>query len=248
VTQDLVILSPEKTVLTYRLAGLGSRAIAQLVDLLIVIALIFGIGMLLALTIGSIDQGIYVGMLLLTSILGPFAYFILFEGLWNGQTPGKRAAGIRVHMADGTPVTMLASIGRNLLRAADFLPSFYFLGLLAIFTNPKAQRLGDLIADTVVCVEWRPDRMAMPAPHSVGVHAFESAVGDLRGMTIEEYNALRRLCDRYPELPPEVRNSLMQEVFMPITQRRKIPMQQNVHPIYIAEATVMKYGRQHGLL
>lgn len=76
----------------------------------------------------------------------------------------------------------------------------------------------------------------------------ESHVGDLRGMTIEEYNALRRFADRFPELPVSIQNQLVREVYQPIAAKRGITPVANVHPIFLAEAAVMKYGREHGLL
>ena len=111
-----------------------------------------------------------------------------------------------------------------------------------------SQRLGDLIADTVVVVERRGLPLYHPAPHAAGIHAYESAVGDLRGMTSEEYLALRRLADRFPELPPRIQFQMIDDVWKPIADRRKIPSYPNIHPLLLIEATVMKYGRQKGLL
>ena len=245
---DLVVLSPEKTILTYRLSGLGSRILAHFLDLIILGALLWVISMFVALTISQLDPMIATGIILFMFALGWLLYFILQEGLWNGQTLGKKAAGLRVRMADGTPITFGAAVGRNLLRFADFLPGTYFVGLLAMFTNPKSQRLGDLISNTVVVYEKRGVPMFSPSPHTAGLHALESYVGDLRGMTIEEYNALRRFADRFPELSTEVQIRLTKDVWQPIAQRRGVPSLPNVHPIYLAEAVVMKYGRAHGLL
>jgi hypothetical protein len=184
---------------------------------------------------------------LLTTFL-PFAYFILFEGLLNGITPGKKLVGLRVRMADGTPITFAAALGRNLLRPADILPGTYFVGVISMFFNPKSQRIGDIVAGTIVCIEKQPQFGVTPAPHTAGVHPFESAVGDLRGMTQEEYDALRRFCDRFPELTAATQSRLMNELWEPLAKRRNVPSIPNVHPIYLAEAVVMKYGRQHGLL
>ncbi len=244
---DFAVLSPEKTILTYRLAGLGARVSAQLLDVVVVIALIIGISILGSL-LAWVDVGSASAFSAVASFLVTFLYFILLEGLWNGQTLGKKAVGVRVRMADGTPVTFWAAIGRNLLRPADFLPMFYTLGVAAMFTNPKSQRIGDLVAGTIVIYEKRPNRAAVVAPHSVGVHQYESEVGELRGMTLEEYDALRRLCDRYPELTPETQGRLIGDVWEPIAKRRNVPDRPGVHPLYLAEAAVMKYGRQHGLL
>ena len=100
----------------------------------------------------------------------------------------------------------------------------------------------------MVTYEKRPVATFVPAPHTAGLHAFESEIGDLRGMTLEEYNALRRLCDRFPELPSRIQERMLAEVWRPIAARRNVPGLPNVHPLYLAEAAVMKYGREHGLL
>lgn len=253
--QELVILNPEKTLLSYRLAGIGSRMIAQLLDLVIIGGVLFGLFTLTVLiagivglsSSGQIPQSFFVPFVVLASV-GPFLYFIIFEGLWNGQTIGKKAAGIRVRMADGTPLTFAAALGRNLLRPADLLPMFYFAGLLAIFTNTKSQRLGDMLANTVVLYDKKGEARFTPAPYVLGIHPFEQHVGELRGMSVEEYVALKKLCDRFPELSKGIQEKLIKEVWNPIAARRGIQPIPNVHPIYLAEATVMRYGRTHGLM
>ena len=82
------------------------------------------------------------------TILGAFVlyygYFALFEALWSGQTPGKRAIGIRVIVAAGRPLGALDAVLRNVLRIIDQLPGMYAVGLLAIFLTERNQRLGDL--------------------------------------------------------------------------------------------------------
>lgn len=247
---ELALLSPEKTILTYRLASVGSRVFAHLVDVIIIIVVLvlsgIAVGVSGVLGPGTIVLSSTVFMIFLAAF--PFMYFIVFEALWNGQTLGKKALTLRVRMADGTAITPLAAIGRNLLRPADILPGTYFVGLLAMFTTPKSQRLGDLVSNTVVVYEKRAQPYFTPAPHTAGIHPLESQVGELRGMTLDEYNALRRYCDRFPELSPNAQTKLTSEVWLPIASRRGVQMAPNVHPIYLAEAVVMKYGREHGLL
>ena len=246
--QDFAVLTPETTIVSYRLSGLGSRIGAHVLELIFVGGGIYVLILILSVTLIRFDEDLATGILLPAMVILPFLYFILFEGLWNGQTLGKRLCGIRVRMADGTPITFAAAIGRNFLRPADMLPGPYFLGLLAMFTNPRSQRIGDMIASTVVCYEKRPIPIFASAPHVVGIHPFEAQVGDLHGMTAEEYDALKRFCDRFPELSWSTQNKLLQEVWQPIAARRKVPALPDVHPLYLAEAVVMKYGRQHGLL
>lgn len=246
--QELPILTPEKAILTYRLAGLGSRVGAHLLDLVIFTILLIVVMFALAFGARITDEGLVTGITMVLASLGPFAYFILFEGLWNGLTPGKKAVGIRVRMLDGTPVTFGGALGRNLLRPADMLPGPYLLGVVAMFLNPRSQRIGDLVSSTIVVYEKRPNTHFSTAPHLVGIHPYEQQVGELRGMTKEEYDALRRFCDRYPELSANTQAKLLAELWEPIAERRKVPAIPHVHPLYLAEAAVMKYGRQHGLL
>lgn len=248
---DIAVLSPEKTVLTYRLAGLGSRALAHFVDGLIILALIYVMLIASALfgaPLGQEGSQIVMGIFFLVFSLVPFAYFIFFEGFWNGQTLGKKMVGIRVRMADGTPITFGASTARNLLRVADFLPALYFLGTVAMFVNPKLQRIGDLIAGTIVTHEIRVVTSFSIAPHRVGIHPLEHLVGELRNMTDAQYNVLRRYCDRFPELPNDVQDHLTNSVWLPMSDSLGVKMHNDIHPLYLAEATVMKYGRVRGLL
>ncbi len=244
--QGVSILSPDKTILTYRLAGLGSRVGAHVIDGIILLVLYYGLSM--AMTLASLAGSVLTAPFIVLFTATPFLYFIICEGFFNGATPGKKALGLRVRMSDGTPITFGAALGRNLLRPADLLPGTYFVGIVAMLMNPKSQRLGDLIANTVVCYERQPQFGVSPAPHTAGIHPFESAVGELRGMNQEEYDALRRFCDRFPELTPDTQIRLLRELWDPLARRRNIPAIPNVHPIFLAEAVVMKYGRQHGLL
>lgn len=247
---DFAVLTPEKTLVTIRLASLPTRVYAHLLDLtvwvLLVIAAQFFFGLLAVFQPFLAKMG--TDFLLLFGIVTLFLYFILQEGLWNGQTIGKRAFHLRVVLADGTPAGFVAALGRNLLRPADMLPGPYLVGIIAVLTNVRSQRIGDLFANTIVVREQREPQRFTPAPHFVGEHQFERSVGDLRGMTIEEYVVLRRLCDRYYEMPGEVQARLMAEVWSPIARRRGVPQVPEVHPLFLAEAVVMKYGRSHSLL
>jgi uncharacterized RDD family membrane protein YckC len=248
--QELLILNPEKTVLSFSLARLASRISAQILDgILLFVFMMIVSAIAQALTTNAFEPNpLVMGAAIVIISLGPFAYFILLEGLWNGQTLGKKALNIRVRMADGTPVTFSAALARNLMRPADFLPIGYFVGILAMFTNRKSQRLGDMVAQTIVTMEKRAEPRFSPAPYILGVHPFEQHVGELRGMNSDQYTTFKRLCDRFPELPTAVQNRLIHEVWEPFAERFKISPLPNVHPIYLAEAVVMKYGRSHGLL
>ena len=246
---DLAILTPERAVLSYRLAGIGSRVLAHLIDILILVAslalLLFGITVALAWR----DAALAAGVSMFIAFVVPILYFVLSEGLGNGQTIGKRVMGIRVRMADGTPVGLEGATLRNLLRPADILPGPYFVGFASIFLSARAQRLGDLAAGTVVITERQDAPRYAVAPHGVGYHPLEGSVGSLRGLTMAEYAGLRRLADRYYELPPEAQRRLIETVYRPIAARLGIPRPPaGETEIRMVEAVVMAQGRRKGLL
>jgi len=244
---DINVLTPEKVLVSYQQARLGSRAVAAIIDHLLIGAGLFGAAMVLS----PIFSARFVGpfLMVLVYVFGYFLYFTLFEGLWNGLTPGKATARIRVRMLDGTPITFPAAIYRALMRLPDlFFPFFFLTGALTIFISEKGQRLGDLAAGTVVINERPSPIPATPSPHIFGIHPLEVHVGDLRGMTRADYLMLKQLADRFPTFHEEVRNKLLREVWEPWSQKHNMPTISGVHPIYVIEAVVMKYGRTRQLL
>jgi uncharacterized RDD family membrane protein YckC len=242
--QDLVVLTPEKTVITFRLASLSSRIGAQIIDLMFIFCVLAAGSAVIAFTFGNSS----LAPLFIFYVLFPYLYYVLLEGYWNGQTLGKKVAGIRVRMSDGGAITIKAAFLRNLLRVADFFPMFYLAGLLSIFTTPRGQRLGDIAANTVVIADTVQLPIFTPTPYALGVHAQESLLPDLRNMTVEDYIALKKMCDRFPEFPTNVQDRMIRDIWTPIATRLHVPEVPNLHPILLAEATVMKYGRMHGLM
>ena len=221
---------------------------AHFVDLLLFLFITYAVTM--GVSMMSMAWGWSLSELLIGLFLtfGFFLYFILQEGFFQGQTLGKRIFNLRVLSSDGTPVTFSGALYRNLLRPADMFPGFYLVGIIAIFTNERSQRIGDLAAGTLVIHDPKVPFGFTPAPHRYGMHPFEDSVGPLQRMTIEEYFAIKRLCDRFPELPPAVQNQSIQEIWVPFAQGQKIAPLDNVHPIYQMEAVVMKFGRMHKLI
>ena len=105
--------------------------------------------------------GVGGGFFLIFLFVIEWLYPVLFEVFWRGQTPGKKALGISVINDDLTPVTLGSSMVRNLLRSVDFLPLLYLAGLIAMLSNRRFQRLGDLAAGTLVISVRESSR---PAP------------------------------------------------------------------------------------
>jgi hypothetical protein len=140
-----------------------------------------------------------------------WGYYVLFEVLWNGQSPGKRVFRLRVVKVAGHPVGFFDSVLRNLLRAADAFPLFpsgisgigcYGFGAISMLFSPRFQRLGDLAARTVVILErqsWYGRRMP-------GQQTAATLAGDamLRGMRLSnrERRMLAEFVDRRHRLHP----------------------------------------------
>ena len=151
----LNIDTPENVAFGYTVAGIGSRFLAALVDTTIIV-------LLQLIVLGTSSFALKAAKLMneldawAAAIFGLVAfalfwgYYIFFEMLWNGQSPGKRWAGLRVIRTDGTPVTLAESIIRNLVRLIDFLPIGYGIGIVAMFLNDQARRLGDMAAGSLV--------------------------------------------------------------------------------------------------
>lgn len=248
VTDEIAVLTPEKVVVSYPVASLSSRVTAHLLDLVFAAMTIAGLVTFANLFLGWLSTDMAEWVASLIAAFGLFGYFMLFEGLWQGQTLGKRSLGLRVVMTDGTPVTGMAAFYRNLLRPADMFPSFYLVGFVCIFTNPLAQRLGDQVAGTIVVKSTKPVSSFSAAPHRYGTHPFEPHVPGLARMTMEEYFAIKRLCDRFPLLPAGTQASCLRTVWEPFASRHGVEALPGVHPIYLMEAVVMKYSRAHRLV
>jgi uncharacterized RDD family membrane protein YckC len=139
------IATPEGIELELRLAGPVPRAGAWALDFLLRLALLFLAAMVFG-VLGGFGTGIFLLLWFFLEWLFP-AWCEVYLG---GATPGKKAFGLAVLHDDGTPVRWPAALARNLLRAIDFLPLFYGIGLLAMLMNRDFKRLGDLAAGTIV--------------------------------------------------------------------------------------------------
>ena len=137
--------TPEGVALRLPAAGPVPRAVAWLIDLAIRGALLFLVSILLGL-LGRVGAGVY--MVVLFVIF--WGYPVVFEALYGGQTPGKRALSLRVVSADGAPIGWMASFVRNLMRTVDMLPLGYGAGLVTSLADPWSRRLGDMVAGTLV--------------------------------------------------------------------------------------------------
>ena len=162
-TEDVLIIeTPERVPLHFALASIGNRFIAAAIDHAIqALALgLIGIASAILMSVSFIEQTlssapkwVYAVMIILLFLI--FAgYFAFFEWIWSGQTPGKRWLKLRVIREDGRPITFWEASVRNLLRSFDMMPfPFYSVGLISVFSTTRDQRIGDMVAGTVVVRE-----------------------------------------------------------------------------------------------
>jgi len=158
---NYTIVTPENVELDYEIADIGSRFLATAIDFSIQTLLIFGALYPLDLLklenleskasdlFSSITGAIFLALSLLITV----GYYAIQEAAFNGQTIGKRILNLRVRRENGDPIGFWESLLRNIIRLVDFLPSFYSVGLISMFFNKKAKRLGDLAAGTIVIRE-----------------------------------------------------------------------------------------------
>jgi uncharacterized RDD family membrane protein YckC len=200
------VVTPEGVSLHLPAAGPVPRAVAWTIDLGIRVGILLLTGMIFGL-LGTAGQGLY---LILTFLIF-WAYPILFETLWNGQTPGKKAMSLRVVASNGAPVGWLPAITRNLLRTVDMLPFGYATGLIACLADPYARRLGDMVAGTLV-VHSERERESSAAP-------INAVVAPAVPLQPAEQAAVVAFGERAPALTPG-RQEELADLVEPVTGSR----------------------------
>jgi uncharacterized RDD family membrane protein YckC len=149
------IETPENVILTFHIAGPGSRIGAFLADLCIRIVIGYALVFCMGAAFPVLGQALSTGAFLIGLFLLEWGYGALFEGLNRGQTPGKKIFKLRVIKDAGYPISFYDATLRNFVRAADFLPFGYGSGLLCMTATKRMQRIGDLVAGTIVIHDER---------------------------------------------------------------------------------------------
>lgn len=182
--------TPEGILLELRPAGLSARLYAFLLDWLLRVAILYGIFMA-----SAFFGGMGIGFAIILWFAMEWFYPVAFELARGGATPGKRALGLKVVMDNGLPVTPAASLIRNLLRAADFLPLGYGFAIVSVLLRKDCKRLGDIAAGTLVVHE--PPRAPRVSLHDV------PPVAPARALSPADQAAVIALAARAPTLTGE---------------------------------------------
>lgn len=210
----LQVETPEQIAFSYSVAGIGSRGAAALIDTLICLGTLTVITIalsLIALAFAGSERGDpgdaawFLAIYLLFQFAVLWGYYVLFEGLWDGQTPGKRIMRLRVVRDGGYSVTFGASAVRNLLRIIDIMPApLYLVGIISAALTPARKRLGDIAAGTFVVKETRAEPSAAARPSAVP----QRAPMVTARLSDDEYAVLELYVQRRAQLDAERRRAI----------------------------------------
>lgn len=210
--RSIDVRTPESIAISYELAGLGSRFLAIFIDLLVQIALLIVLTTAVAAFPHLADakaarttwfdpQKVGIAIYVFLTFLIFFGYFIAFEWAWRGQTPGKKAIGIRVVRDGGFPVDFLTVTIRNIIRMIEFGLGFYVISAISTLLSKENKRLGDFAAGTIVVRDGKREAM----------RAYRPATTDAR-LTPEERGLVERYVERRAMLGSSARNRIAREL------------------------------------
>jgi uncharacterized RDD family membrane protein YckC len=232
--ETLVIETPERVALHFALASIGNRFLACAIDhaiqVMTILLVVLGF-MVVANISSSLSDRLFSApkwakaLMVFVVFLLMVGYFAFFEWLWRGQTPGKRWLKLRVIREDGRPITFFEAVVRNLLRELDILPiPFYSIGLISVFISGKDQRIGDMVAGTVVVREREAEAPAFAQVFATPVsdpalrRAFQPVpfTANLNAMTEPEIEVVETFLRRRWDIDDVPRQWMAWRVSMPL--------------------------------
>lgn len=238
--EKIKIQTPENIEFFYELAGLGTRFLALLADTIIQFLLLLLVWLVFFLllplfsppsvasgwegwlkwldSVGHYGDIIFLSILFLLIFAISWGYFIYFEVVWNGQTPGKRLMSLRVIREGGFPINFSNSLLRNLFRIVDFLPIFYGIGIISIFISKHNKRLGDIISRTLVIKEKKATLPWLDASSLQDLTLFM----DTEKIDQRRYILIREFLARRNELTNSSRYRLAEKIAFPLMQEMNI--------------------------
>jgi uncharacterized RDD family membrane protein YckC len=223
--------TPENISFSFDVAGIGSRFMAALVDILIYGVLSIAAGAITLQVISRLDDenlislitAIYTGV----EFLMYWGYYILFEIIWGGQSPGKRLLKLRVVRLDGTPAGAGQIVMRNIGRLVDIFPGFYAVGIITMFLNDQSRRLGDLAAGTLVVRESQPVTLTqLTTPASVVTLSekakTEAATLPLNRLSREQFQVVQEFIQRRASMNESQRTRLAMQIGLAVARQMDV--------------------------
>ena len=212
---SLDVETPEQIALSYSIAGIGSRGAAAAIDTLITVAMLVALTAVLLVAASHMDakptkappsSSWVLAFYFIAQFVVMWGYYVIFEGIWDGQTPGKRIMKLRVVRDGGFSVTFGASAVRNLLRVVDAF-GVYLVAIVVALMNSSRKRLGDIVAGTFVVKEERVQARLDSSPV-----ASSQTRNLFTRLSDEEYSVLERYVERRSTLDPERRDAIVAQL------------------------------------
>jgi uncharacterized RDD family membrane protein YckC len=243
--EQLTIETPEQIDLEFPIAGVGSRGLALLIDTVIqgmLVAIVF-----IIVAIAEPDLGAHwatagkwmVALVVFFLFCLYWGYFALFEAFWNGQTPGKRQANVRVISISGRPINVFEAIARNFMRVVDSQLG-YGVGLISIVVDKQNRRLGDMVAGTVVVHELQESGDSYWYNHETQVANAPSHEA-ISAMTPEEFQLVETFLNRRLDLPYDQREKTAIMIADRIGTRLQVPPADRLVPDNFLEELSRRY-------
>jgi uncharacterized RDD family membrane protein YckC len=243
-TQPRGVVTPEAVVLDFELAGIASRGVARLIDVLAQGALLFALATIVGLSLPG-SAGV-VGMIVGGAAVW-FGYPIVCEVTMRGRSPGKAAFGLRVVTVEGAPIAGRHAFIRSIVGVVDFLvPPGGLFAVVSSLLSPRSQRLGDLVAGTMVLRE----RSAVTAPSAVwfrppaGFEAYAAGL-DVSVVSDAQFGLIRSFLLRVHELTAPARVGLAHRLALPIAGAMSHTAPPGVHPEQFLVCVAAAYQHRH---
>jgi uncharacterized RDD family membrane protein YckC len=232
--------TPEAVSVHYALAGVGSRFLAAAVDTLIQTVLLILVVIATSAAGGwavmsgalrdlgdapAANPAVWlVALFLIGTFLLLWGYYVAFELLWNGQSPGKRLFRLRVLRENGYPIGFVESLVRNLVRLLDFLPFYYGIGVVTMLIDSRSRRLGDLAAGTIVVKERRDVSAADLLPRApVAVDVSTATLPRVERLDDRAFALVREYLLRRDQLGAPARAALARELCQALAPQLDVP-------------------------
>jgi uncharacterized RDD family membrane protein YckC len=236
------VVTPEQVAIRYELAGFGSRGLAAMLDTGIQLLILLAVSLPLSLMMApggvhadnffsQLTNSTLIGILILLQFIITWGYWIGFETLWNGETPGKRLLHLRVIKDGGFPIDFRAALIRNLLRAVDVLPGLmalpiYDCAFISVLCNPQYKRLGDFAAGTLV-VRYAKDEGSLPEftfGEAQVLRLFDATtLSALPLITREDMRLVQRYLQQRTNLAPPLRAEFATRLAAPLMEKLHYP-------------------------
>jgi uncharacterized RDD family membrane protein YckC len=251
---DVTIEAPEHIVFRHVVAGPGRRALAHVLDLFVCYTIVVIVSALTILAFlgmsgfaGAFESAVEAGagVILVVLFAAQWLYSFLWEGI-TGRSPGKMALDLRVVMVSGRPIGFAASALRNVLRAADVMPVGYLVGVTAMAMNRRFQRLGDLVAGTMVIVAGRASKTAPLVLWPPAAPVELAVLPDVVPLDVEERVAIELFLRRRAALGPAREQELANILMAPLQERFGFRLPNASRTLALLYDRAVNVGRSEG--